>query len=189
MVIKIIYTQLHINIIIDAEFWTHHNDVIMSSMATLITSLTIVSSIIYSMHRSKNISKLHVTGLCEGNSPVTSEFPAQRASNAENVSIWWRHHGGSSVPYSDIYPVLDLYSAHITEHIWLPWWQLWCHSDILECLILKYARGTSKALNGGAHAHLSSSHRPPINLPYICKLCAMNIHDIWASIQWTMSLT
>ena len=30
---------------------------------------------------------------CEGNSPVTSEFPAQMASNAENVSIWWRHHG------------------------------------------------------------------------------------------------
>ena len=25
--------------------------------------------------------------------PVTGEFPAQRASNAENVSIWWRHHG------------------------------------------------------------------------------------------------
>ena len=23
----------------------------------------------------------------------TSEFPAQRASYAENVSIWWRHHG------------------------------------------------------------------------------------------------
>ena len=30
--------------------------------------------------------------LCAGNSPVTGEFPAQRASNAENVSIWWRHH-------------------------------------------------------------------------------------------------
>ena len=27
-----------------------------------------------------------------GNSPVTSDFPAQRASDAENVSIWWRHH-------------------------------------------------------------------------------------------------
>ena len=36
--------------------------------------------------------KLRVTGFCEGNSPVTSEFPAQRASNAENVSIWLRHH-------------------------------------------------------------------------------------------------
>ena len=29
-------------------------------------------------------SKLRVTGLCEGNSPVTGEFPAQMASNAEN---------------------------------------------------------------------------------------------------------
>ena len=45
-------------------------------------------------HRSKKASKLRVTGLCEGNSPVTGEFPAQRASDAENVSIWWRHHVG-----------------------------------------------------------------------------------------------
>ena len=43
-------------------------------------------------HRSNKTSKLRVTGLCEGNSPVTNEFPAKRASNAENVSIWWRHH-------------------------------------------------------------------------------------------------
>ena len=42
--------------------------------------------------RSKKISKLRVTGLCEGNSPVTGEFPAQRTSNAEKDSIWWRHH-------------------------------------------------------------------------------------------------
>ena len=42
--------------------------------------------------RSKITSNLHVTGLCEGNSPVIGEFPAQMASNAENVSIWWRHH-------------------------------------------------------------------------------------------------
>ena len=37
-------------------------------------------------------SKLRVTGLCVGNSPGTGEFPAQMASNAENVSIWLRHH-------------------------------------------------------------------------------------------------
>ena len=43
-------------------------------------------------HRSKKTSKLRVTGVCAGNSPVTGEFPAQMASNAENVSIWWRHH-------------------------------------------------------------------------------------------------
>ena len=44
---------------------------------------------------SKKTSKLRVTGLCAGNSPETGEFPAQMASNAENVSIWWRHHGFS----------------------------------------------------------------------------------------------
>ena len=37
--------------------------------------------------RSKKTSKLRVTGLGEGNSPVTGEFPTERASNAENVSI------------------------------------------------------------------------------------------------------
>ena len=41
---------------------------------------------------SKKTSKLRVTGLCAGNSPATGEFPAQMASNAENVSVWWRHH-------------------------------------------------------------------------------------------------
>ena len=35
----------------------------------------------------KKISELHVIGLC-----VTLGFPAQRASNVENVSICWRHH-------------------------------------------------------------------------------------------------
>ena len=35
--------------------------------------------------KSKKTPKLRVTGLCAGNSPVTGEFPAQLASNAENV--------------------------------------------------------------------------------------------------------
>ena len=43
--------------------------------------------------RSKKTFKLRVTGLCAGNSPVTGEFPAQRASTADNASIWLRHHG------------------------------------------------------------------------------------------------
>ena len=52
--------------------------------------------------RSKKISKLRVTGLCEGNPPVTGGFPSQGASNAENVSIWWRVHvrpGYDAVPH------------------------------------------------------------------------------------------
>ena len=42
--------------------------------------------------RSKKTSRLRTTGLCAGISPGTGEFPAQMASYAENVSIWWRHH-------------------------------------------------------------------------------------------------
>ena len=54
--------------------------------------------------RSKKTSKLRVTGLCAGNSPVTGEFPAQMASNAEKVSIWWRHHDSNNY---------NLFESHI----------------------------------------------------------------------------
>ena len=73
----------------------HYNGVIMGAMASQINRLTIVYSTVYSKRRSKKTSKLRVTGLCAGNSSVTGEFPAQRASNAENVSIWWLDHAFS----------------------------------------------------------------------------------------------
>ena len=76
----------------------------MGTIASQITSLTIVFSTVYfyldtnqRKHqvrvRVKNrlfdryASKLRVTGLCAGNSPEAGEFPAQMASNAENVSF------------------------------------------------------------------------------------------------------
>ena len=71
-------------------WWRHHvhyTDVIMATIASQINSLNRLFR-----RRSKKISKLRVTGLCVGNSPEISEIPAQMASNAENVSIWWRHH-------------------------------------------------------------------------------------------------
>ena len=64
----------------------------MGAIASQITSLTIVYNNRLFRHRSKKTSKLRVTGLCAGNSPEAGEFPPQMASNAENVSIWWRHH-------------------------------------------------------------------------------------------------
>ena len=70
---------------------SHYDDVIMSEIASQITSLTIVYSTVH-LGADQSKSKLRVTGLCVGNSPVTGEFPAQMATNAENISIWWRHH-------------------------------------------------------------------------------------------------
>ena len=62
----------------------------MGGIVSQITSLTIVYSTVYSdAHQRKHQS---VTGLFVGNTPETGEFPAQMASNAEDISIWWRHY-------------------------------------------------------------------------------------------------
>ena len=70
----------------------HYNDVIMSAVAPQITTRLHCLLNCRFRRRSKKTSKLRITGLCAGNSPVTGEFPAQKASNVENVSIWWCHH-------------------------------------------------------------------------------------------------
>ena len=64
----------------------------MSAMASQITSVSILCSTVCS-GANKKTPKLRVTGLCEGNPPVTGGFPSQSASNAENASISWRHDG------------------------------------------------------------------------------------------------
>ena len=73
--------------------------------------------------RAKKTSKLRVTGLYVGNTPVTCEFPAQRASNAENVSTWWRHHAPANHCWG-YYPGTLSYgqfnSTHFTHEIRRP---------------------------------------------------------------------
>ena len=54
----------------------------MGAVASQITSFTIVYSTVYA-RADKKKSKRLATGLCEGNSPVTGEFPAPMVSNAE----------------------------------------------------------------------------------------------------------
>ena len=85
----------------------HQSDVIMSAMASQISSLTIFLNRLF-RRRSKKTSKLRVTGLCAGNSPVAGEFPAQMANNAEIVSIWWRHHVRNNV-WSNIPNKIKMY--------------------------------------------------------------------------------
>ena len=62
----------------------HHGDVIMGAIASPASPLFTKPLF---RHRSKKTSKFRVIGFCVGNSPGTGEFPAQMASNAENVSI------------------------------------------------------------------------------------------------------
>ena len=74
---------------------THYSDVIMSTMVSQITSVffactTICSHTDERKHQSST-SLAFVRGIHWSlmNSP---QFPTQRASNADNVSIWWHHH-------------------------------------------------------------------------------------------------
>ena len=61
----------------------HYSDIMMDAM---------LSQIVYSGADQNKYESSASLAICAGNSPVTGEFPAQMASNAENVSIWWRHH-------------------------------------------------------------------------------------------------
>ena len=88
-----------------------HYDIIVMSMTVMLYEHDFVSNhrrfdcLLNRLfrRRSKKTSKLRVIGLCEGNSPVTGEFPAQRASNAENASIWCRHHAVRSPAWRSWY--------------------------------------------------------------------------------------
>ena len=70
----------------------HYIDVIVTMMASQITSLTFVYSTVYSdadqRKHQNSVSLAFVWGIHR-----TGEFLTQMASYAENVSIWWRHHG------------------------------------------------------------------------------------------------
>ena len=81
--------------LITSDHWFHCSDGIMGTMVSQITSPTIVYSAVYPGADQRKKSKLRVTGLCEGNSPL--------ANNAKNVSICWRHHGKThTIPIAKI---------------------------------------------------------------------------------------
>ena len=106
----------------------HHDDVIIGAMASQTTSFTTVYPTAYSNSDQRKHQKFRVTGLCAGNLPGTGEFPAQMASNAGNVSIWWRHRGLQ--PIGPISPSLLSLSETRVMWIWpkpmrdcdLTWW-------------------------------------------------------------------
>ena len=70
---------------------SHYNDIIMSEKASQITGVSILLDCLFRLRTEKASKTRNVTGLFEWNSSATVEFLAQRASNAENVFIWWRH--------------------------------------------------------------------------------------------------
>ena len=69
------------------HIYIHYSDVMINAMASQITSLTIAYSTVYSSTDQRKHQNLHVTGLCEGNFPVTVELPTHKARNAERFPL------------------------------------------------------------------------------------------------------
>ena len=80
---------------------------------------SVVYSTVYSDTEKKTIKALFHWSLLR---ELTCEFPAQRTINAENDSIWWRHHAVTFV--------IGL----------VPWFSRWGHLRNLIITILKQSR-------------------------------------------------
>ena len=113
------------------------------------------------------ISKLRVTGLCAGNSPVTGEFPAQMASNAENVSIWWRHHEkrhlghlGFTVEHNRNRQYIHAVWAYATNSNSISWVPTEQQSNLL----------VSEYYNPGAHEDVMTWKSFPHHWPFLWKI-------------------
>ena len=125
---KIIYSKKWISwTVVLAKLTTnalHYSDVIETTMASQIASLTIVYSTVYSGPDQR-----------KHQSSVSYEFLAQRASNAETVSIWWRHHEyplhwfrshyklrlQKGYKNAEAYRVAFYYDARHSRFVWSMW--------------------------------------------------------------------
>ena len=96
----------------------HYNDVIIAWWRLKLPALRLFTQP-FIQAQIKETSKLHVTGLCAGNSPVTGEFPAQMASKVENVSIWWHHHDSRTAMWTPLlYPRPTKLEGGYTGCLW-----------------------------------------------------------------------
>ena len=111
----------------------HYNDVIMTAMASQITSLTVVYSVVYSGGNQRNHQSCASLAFVWG---IHRDLwiPAQRSSNAENVFIWWPHHGS---------PVESLRKGPVELWcLWIAWISCWtivelsviCHHFVMACI-------------------------------------------------------
>ena len=64
----------------------------MSAMASQITGVSTVYSTVFQAQIKENIKAPHHWPMWGESTGDRGGFPSQMASNAENVSIWWRHH-------------------------------------------------------------------------------------------------
>ena len=69
----------------------HYSDAIMNAMASQINGVLFAQPFVQ-VQIKENVKAPRHWPLWRESTTVTGGFPSQRVNNAENVSIWWRHH-------------------------------------------------------------------------------------------------
>ena len=118
-------TCIHWLMFIHRDIFEHYYDVIIGAIASQITSLTTVySTAVYSdADQSKHQSSASLAFVREIHRNRWISH-AQMASNAENVSIWWRHHEEYLL---NSVTTLCLLPSHCLNQ----WRKFWHSSDII----------------------------------------------------------
>ena len=127
--------------------------------------------------RSKKTSKLRVTGLCVGNSPVTDEFPAQRLVTRKML------------PFDDVimrYPPRSKYqsgSRHRRHYRWGPIDRGRC-STVLSWILKVKARSGWRWVHGSSACLKAISDFIPVSVPLTNNVIT-RIHDTWSTLRHT----
>ena len=112
-----------------------YDNVIMGAMASQITSPAIVYSTVYSdADQRKHQSSVSLTF-------VTGEFPAQMASDAENVSIWWRHAIWKWCLQKIGHPTRPQFGFGISLYGYESWYNMWLINEghSADCFMVNIA--------------------------------------------------
>ena len=150
--------------------------------------------------RSKKTSKPRVTGLCAGNSPMAGEFPAQMASTAENVSIWWRHYVLAlcewNPPLTGAFtshrPVMGMFNVGWPEQaveqttnvpvIWYAITLMWRHSKVV-LLITVWCRCNTAVFS---KIFITDTHSPPLGVEIYSPPVGV---EIWGVFMQTLKMS
>ena len=98
---------------------SHYSDVIMSAMASQITDVSMVCSSVCSSAGQRKHQSPAALAFVKG---IHRWIPLTKASNAEIVCIWWRHHGDVLLRTAIPHPPFLHHTPHPTNDVF-QWWR------------------------------------------------------------------
>ena len=132
---------------------------------------------------------------------MTGGFPSQWTSNAENVSIWWRHHGETAlfpgcpwqgpIKHNGCEGRLREYQGFIIppcqENITIMWLHsMWYSTDCAYCLNPEWLAIHTSTYNKLFHA-IRFIYDPHIFAPlvrYFCVTIILTYTTVWTERKW-----